>query len=212
MGVKYSGKIISTGNLTVVSDTSGLPQGVDLVNSYDASFNTFPTDQGWTGSNSASSIVTDNGDLSLKKTTVNPRDAYAGSQLSDGWFADVTIKVERSDFPFYSHCILIRSSTNSYVFEVFTEKFVTYVASHTDQRLIAEYDFQTDYVRIRLLHNETTGYVEVYFDDTLITDTLDLTFSGTLTTSEWGDVTNVSGQAGNVAYWRKVQFYNSWSE
>ena len=210
MGVKYSGKIISIGRTVAdYKDSPSGPVGGTLVQSYEASQGTFPTDQGWSGPNTNSSIVDDGGELSLRKGTVSATAFYSGSSPSRGWMIELDIKVEVGQR--YAHGIYIEPQRGYDCQFTFYPDRLTAHRTINDERTIAQYDFQTKYVNVKLLDNTETNTIEVYFDNALITDSWDIFASTGSNRTLWGD--SFTGNSANlIAYWRNLYFYDGWTK
>ena len=214
MGVKYSGKVISTGKLisTEVDSPSG-PQGVNLLYEYDATLETLPGDQGWTNVNGQGVLVIDeiDGNNTLSLPTVDTLSHYMASPISEGWMAEFDIRVARSGTKPYSHTVAIRTDTSiRRAFEFSTDRIEVYASSGSFS-VVAYDDFQTSYKNIKLLDNTETGNVELYIDDILVNDSIStILSSGFGQGVTWGDL-GVNA-AGRVAFWRTVKVYESWSK
>ena len=218
MGVKYSGKIISSGKtIADYKESETLPQGTTLIAEYDASENTFPVDQGWNNSGGVSghSIVNDDvdGELTLRKVSVSGISQYASiSGTGASWLCDLEVRIQTNNSGRLEHYWSMTTSGNQYAFELFPDSIRMYTSSsYTSPVVIAYYDFQTQHVQVKLLYNTDTNKIHLYLDGQLITDQIDIvtrTLSGEY--ASWGD--GVSGGGGSVGFWRSIQVYDGWTE
>ena len=215
MGVKYSGKIISSGKtIADYKDSPNAPQGVNLLAEYDATLGTFPTAQGWYVNGSQSiNVITDEVDdtQTLLKRTVSDVSVYTSNAvLTDGWLVELDIRVINPGSGVYSHCIRFRASDN-HAYEFSTDRIYVHTRD-TSRKEIYYDDFQTRHRNIKLLHNDTSGLVELWVDDMLVNDSISETLSDTPGYRfAWGD-SWMTNSAGRTAYWRTVKVYESWSK
>ena len=209
--MKVKGKVnwVGSTKLNNESDTPDAPQGEQLVLSYDASLNSFPTSQGWTGPNTGSQLITDTDNkYSLRKVSQSDAPFYTGVPLDPGWLVDLNIKVDTNPGTFtFVHMLIVVVAGDRRAFEFLPDSIAVY--SGLTQVKIADYDFQSDYVDVKLLHNTETGFVELYLDGVLIADDISEQYGNSTRRTLWGD--GSAGGGGYVAFWRKLDTYNGWT-
>ena len=213
MGIKYSGKILSTGKSIVdYKDSPSGPQGVNLIHEYDATLNSLPTSQGWTGPTTSSSLVDDDidGVRTLQKATTTLA-YYEASAPVNGWMVELDVRVESSGTKPYSHALYLATTSNQRNAYEFNTDSIEVYAAYNSWATIATGDFQTAYRNIKLLDNTESGFVELYIDDVLITDSISVRLNTGTQAVRWGDFSSANA-LNRIAYWRSVKVYESWSK
>lgn len=215
MGVKSSGNVIINGSCKVLTESDiSLPQGDTLVASYDAGLNSLPSAQGWSSNQGDVGVQVisdpDDSNLTLEKRTVSSVQVYYAETAEPGWLVDLDIKVRTNTSKSFSHTFYIQTSVATTMFEFATDSI--YVYNSGTLELVTYYDFQSKYVKVKILEDPVTYTVTMYLDDVLVSDNITQKRGGAATPYAFifGDASSFN-VANNICYWRTIDCYNGWS-